>query len=248
MTQVDYDTIKIRASLLPKIIPKKGKLTLKGKSELDLLFLEKSYGRRKIFSSKQTEKGTEREDDSISLYRTYHQLFTKKNKRRIHTNPYIDGEYDLMLYRKFKYLNEKTGRMKTGKKKHIVDIKTCWDIFTFNAKDRKKALDEYFWQIAGYCLLTGAESGSIAYVLLNNTDEAIESEYQKMKWQLRIYDDETPEAQELYEQIRYNNTYDDIPLEERIKEYEFEVTQDHKDTIELIVSTQVRDYLKKKTL
>jgi hypothetical protein len=164
-------------------------------------------------------KGNEQENNSISLYRKVHQTFTKKNELK-YANNFIEGTPDLVL---------------NNKKKLVIDIKTCWDIWTYIKKTEKVAETDYFWQLAGYSMLTGIPNVRLAYTLVNNTEYEIYREYERTKWNLQIIEDGTEDTAEqllaLEDSIRYNNTYDDIPDKERVKVFDFIVTESDYDVI-----------------
>ena len=119
---MDFKHYKIRCSSLPDIIGSrkpKGKLTeVKAKPYLLDVFIAEQYNRKRSTFNKYMTKGNEEENNSISLYRKVHQTFTKKNEIK-YANDFIDGTPDLVL---------------NGKKKLVIDIKTCWDIWTYIKK------------------------------------------------------------------------------------------------------------------
>jgi hypothetical protein len=94
---------------------------------------------------------------------------------------------------------------------------------------------DYFWQLAGYSMLTGIPNVRLAYTLVNNTEYEIYREYERTKWNLQIIEDGTEDTAEqllaLEDSIRYNNTYDDIPDKERVKVFDFIVTESDYDVI-----------------
>ena len=227
---MDFSHYKLRCSILPHIIGKKA-LTETAKGLLKDIYITEKYNRKKILNSKYLSKGNEKEDDSISLYRKVNQLFTKKNEEQFE-NKFLTGTPDLIITR--------------GRSKSIIDIKTCWDIWTYVKKDIKTADKDYFWQLAGYSMLTGIKKVRIAYTLLNNTDYEIYRQYEQAKWSLGIMEDGTEDTSEqlleLEEKIRYNNTYDDIPAKDRVKTFDFEVTDEHYFIIEEFTKLS-RNYL-----
>lgn len=231
---MDFKHYKIRCSSLPDIIGSrkpKGKLTeVKAKPYLLDVFIAEQYNRKRSTFNKYMTKGNEEENNSISLYRKVHQTFTKKNEIK-YANDFIDGTPDLVL---------------NGKKKLVIDIKTCWDIWTYIKKTEKVAEKDYFWQLAGYSMLTGIPNVRVAYTLLNNSEYEIYREYERTKWNLQIIEDGTEDTAEqllaLEDSIRYNNTYDDIPDKERVKVFDFTVTQNDYDVIKHYVQLS-REFL-----
>jgi len=209
---MNFKHYKIRCSSLPKIVGAKGQLTQSAESYLKDLYVKEVYGRQKTLSNKYLTKGNEQEDASISLYRKVNQIFTQKNELK-YANDFIEGTPDLIL---------------ESRKKIVIDIKTCWDIWTYIDKDRKTAKKDYFWQVAGYSMLTGINKVQIAYTLLNNSEYEIYRQYEKAKWNLQIMEDGTEDTSEallqLEDTVRKNNIYDDIPNKERVKVFNFTIT------------------------
>jgi len=227
--KIDWDNYLIHCHALPSLVPLKSfKLTIKGKSILDAIWLKETWGIKSIVYTDAMEKGILKEPDSIALYRKVFQIFTTKNVER-KKNKYLSGEADILR------------RLK------VVDIKTCRDAGSYISKDAKKAESDHLFQLVGYAMLYNKKKGQIAYTLLSNSEEMIQSEYEKSKWKLRIFDDETPEAMELYEQVQRNNIYEDIPEKQRIKVYDFDINSSMIERVELTV-INARAYLKSKRL
>jgi hypothetical protein len=229
---MNFKHYKIRCSSLPKIVGAKGKLTQAAESYLRDLYIKEAYGREKTLVNKYMTKGNEQEDESISLYRKVNQIFTQKNELK-YANDFIEGTPDLVL---------------EGRKKIVIDIKTCWDIWTYVDKDRKTARKDYFWQLAGYSMLTGIEKVQVAYTLLSNSEYEIYKQYEKAKWNLQIMEDGTEDTSEqllaLEDTVRKNNTYDDIPSKERVKVFDFTITPSDYTIIKEYVEMS-REYLNK---
>lgn len=223
---------KASCHTLPTIIGgAKGKLTETAKAMLRSIYIDFVYNRKKDITSKYLDKGIDKEDNSISLYRKNTQIFTAKNTLE-YSNDFIKGTPDLVL--------------NTKKLKLVVDIKTCWDIWSYIAKTKEVAKKDYFWQLAGYSWLTGIKDIEIAYTLLSNSEYEMMREYEKMKWSLGILEDGTEDTTQqlldLEDKIRYNNTYDDIPEEKRLKVFRFEVKDSDYKTIENYVQLS-REYM-----
>ena len=115
---------------------------------------ESIFGFSSEVSSKQMEKGTEVEDDSILLYSTVTFQNCKKNTER-RKNQWITGECDLLI---------------NGGKK-IADIKSSWSVATFPvfACDA----DDYMWQLRGYMMLWEAEEAETAHCLVDTPDHLL---------------------------------------------------------------------------
>lgn len=222
---MNFNNYKFRSSQLPSLMTtSKSKLDLSEttKSILNEIYIKEIYKREKIIVSKYMEKGTEKENDSISLYRKVTQQFVTKNENQFE-NEFLTGTPDLIL-------NDR-----------IVDIKTNWDIWTFFKSNEKTAKSDYYWQLVAYMILTGKKKADLAYCLISNDDYTVYSETQKVKFFYGLTD-ESPDLEKLEEQIKYNNTYDDIPPHERVKIFSFELDQDDEENIRRQVN-QWREYL-----
>lgn len=126
------------------------------KGYLDELIFSVKYGREKEFSNKYTEKGLEVEQDGIHLLNTVKTKLYRKNQTRFE-NGLITGMPDIVT------------------SDSIIDIKSCFDFSTFLKK--KEIEKDYFWQLCGYCALTGKKKGAIAYTLNNTPFHLILNEF-----------------------------------------------------------------------
>ena len=133
-----------------------GVLSKTTQSYLDELIFSYKYKREKSISNKYTEKGIETEDDGIHLLNLLHKSFYQKNEVRFE-NGTITGEPDIITA------------------DTIIDIKSTYDFTTFIKKTEIEK--SYYWQLCGYCLLTGMRKGAIAYVLNNTPFHIVENEF-----------------------------------------------------------------------
>lgn len=150
--------IRIRASALGKIMtePKSKSESLSdgAKTFLDDMAKEIVYGYRKTISSKEMEKGTIVEDESIALYNSvFFTDYTKNTERR--ENDWLTGECDIF----------------TGRK--IIDIKSSWSIATFPATSTAGIDKNYEWQGRAYMMLWDVDEFENAFCLVNTPDELI---------------------------------------------------------------------------
>lgn len=157
---------------------------------------EQIYGRRKEFSSKQTDKGNKTEFDAVELLEGFYKWnFAAKNSSR-KSNDFMSGECDIILH------------------DTIVDIKSSFTCFTFPLFETKIPDTDYEWQIQGYMSLWGKPKGMVSYVLMDMPDEVIEKE---LRWKLK--DGYTKEQYET-EYMKY--IYSNIDTKYRVKSFEFE--------------------------
>lgn len=177
------------------------------KAHLMECYVSHMYGRTKDITSKYLEKGTEVEEDAITLYSRVKRKFFKKNKDEI-TNDFFIGTPDLFEGESIRSADI------------ITDIKSPWDIFTFYNVLSKPINKDYQWQLLGYMDLTGAKVGKLAYCLVDAPLKLINDAKRKLEWSMGVID---PDADENYqaacEELEKLMTYGDIPIEERWIEF-----------------------------
>jgi hypothetical protein len=112
------------------------------------------FGVEREFSSRETEKGTLCEPDSISLYNSvFFTDHTKNEERR--TVGLLTGEPDIVA--------DSEG----------VDIKTSWSMHTFPIALVDAVCPEYEWQARGYMKLFDKPRWKIAYCLVDTPEHLI---------------------------------------------------------------------------
>lgn len=219
---------KIRASAIGQIMTNgtcedRGKMGKTCKSYLDQWIKEQIYGRTKEFSNKYTEKGLTVEVDSLNLvaeHLGYGLLF--KNEDRF-KNRYITGTPDCIL------------------SDHIIDFKSSWDCFTFPLFE--SVIDkDYFAQGQGYMDLTGRDRYKLIYTLIDTPKELIYKEASSYCYKNGLDLDD-----EILKEFTQRMTYPDIPIEKRIKVFEFEKDQNYIDSIYQRV-IECRKYIKERLL
>lgn len=169
------------------------------KDYLAEVYIGLRYGRRKVATTKYMEKGLQVEEDSITLYSRVKRIMLKKNEIRFH-NEYIEGTPDNV-------------------EEEVLDVKSCWDIFTFFKTTRTELVKEYYWQLQCYMELTGRKGSNLAYCLVNTPDPLIQDEKRKLSWKMGGIDSEmNPDYVKACEEIDLLSIYDDIPLAERLNE------------------------------
>lgn len=179
------------------------------KTHLVDVFVSQKYGRQTEIINKYVEKGLAVEEDSITLYSRINKTMFFKNDQRL-TNSYIQGEPDL-------FIGKEIRRSHT-----IIDVKSSWDLFTFNRVRTKPLNKLYYWQGQGYMALTGARNYRVAYCLINTPEIMIQDEVRKMMWKMAVTTEDNPIFQEGREELEKSMRYDDIPMNERIIEFNFE--------------------------
>lgn len=153
--------ILIRCSSLGKIMtePKtktEGILSVGAKTYIRELAQQEILGVDFEFSSKETQKGIEVEDQSIALLNRVRGLSLVKNTER-KSNGLITGECDLY----------------DAERKRGHDLKSSWSAKTFPgwAVDCEDKL--YEWQMRGYMLLWDADEWEVNYALVDTPERLI---------------------------------------------------------------------------
>lgn len=183
------------------------------KSYLIQTYALSRYGRIREVTTKQMVKGTISEEDAIQLFSILDGKLYNKNTDRI-SNDYICGTPDLYDTDDLFNCNE------------IIDIKSCWDIFTFLSNVQTPENDAYYWQLQGYMALTGAKIGTIAYCLVNTPESIIEGEKYALLRRMDVVTEEDPDYKRELNLLLANRYFDDIPMQERLLTYSIERNED----------------------
>lgn len=183
--------------------PKDPELPAGAKTYCENWLTAKIYDRFKDFTSKSTEKGIRQEDEAIELLSKYESdPFMVKHEGR-KSDGYIQGECDVLAPTK------------------VYDTKCSQDPFTFPLWS--ETIDRGYWcQLQGYGHLYRRKKLVLAYCLVNTPEDIIERNA-FYKTRAKYGPDFTQEEQSaiLDEETR-NNTYDDLPIQLRVKLYEFD--------------------------
>lgn len=223
---MDFSKTLFRCSSLGKIMTDGGGITRE--KYLRQLHREIKYARRKEFSSKYTEKGLQVEEDSITLFSRLKKTYFKKNSERL-TNSYLSGEPDLFTGTDIR--NAQT----------IIDTKSSWDLFTFPYPNDKPD-KAYYWQMMGYMALTGAQSATLAFCLINTPESLINDEKRKLLYKMNAGTEMNPDYIKACEELERSMVFDDIPMNDRLIETTIERCD--KDISSLYTRVdQCREYL-----
>lgn len=179
------------------------------KTHLIDVYVSNKYNRQTDIQNKYIQKGLLVEEDSITLYSRVKKEFFKKNDEHL-SNEFIKGTPDMF----------------SGESVHnaemIIDVKSSWDIFTFFRVHTKDVNSQYYWQLQGYMALTGAKTARLAYCLIDTPELLITDEKRKLMWKMGAVTEESPDFIEACAELDKVMRYDDIPLNERLIEFEIE--------------------------
>lgn len=179
------------------------------KTYLIQAYVLSKYGRVREIITKQMVKGTISEEDAIELFSILEDKYYQKNTERI-SNDFICGTPDMY--------DGETLFTST----EIIDIKSCWDVFTFLSNVESPENSNYYWQLQGYMALTGAKIGTIAYCLVNTPDSIVLGEKYNLLRKMDVATEEDPSFKKEFAMLQANRKYDDIPMSERLLTFSIE--------------------------
>ena len=199
--------MKIRCSSLGKIMtsPKsKGEvLSQTAKTYLKELAIEEKFGIRKDFSSRYTDKGNIQEDTAIEMASQVLNLpFALKNTEYFE-NDFVKGTPDLIL------------------EDEIIDIKCSWDGTTFPWFEDELPNKDYYWQLVGYCWLTGRKKARVVYCLVDTPEDIVQDEIRRTSWK-KFEIDVTEETET---EVRAKHEFSHISENKRVRAFQIELNE-----------------------
>jgi len=204
---MDYSKVLFRASGCSQLMvdpkSKSEPLSETTKTFLIGVMIKERYGRQKDTMNRYVQKGLMCEDDAITLFSRIRKQFFLKNETHLE-NDFLKGTPDLF-----------EGNETILRATKIIDIKTSFDIFTFQKSKYDPINKDYYAQLQAYMDLTGATESELAYCLVNTPESIIEGLKRRFQWDAGIKGDEDF-ALEAFEEIEHLAKYDDIPLEEKV--------------------------------
>lgn len=164
-------------------------------------FVKAKYGRTDDIETSAMLKGTNMEQQGITLLSRNERKMHKKNAETWE-NDYIIGTPDIVS---------------VGDHFVITDVKCSWDLFTHSNHLLGDMEGIYYWQLQSYMWLpefiygARADKGRIARVLLDTPEFLLNKE-------IRIMQSKIPESEwhEAETQIRHNGTFPDLSIREKL--------------------------------
>lgn len=181
------------------------------------VYAKEKYGKwspSKDIGSRQTEKGKEVEDDSLTLVSRLDKKLLIKNEERV-DNDWLSGHPD--AFEGENILNATI----------IHDVKSPWDIETYFSYLGKKLPLIYYWQMQGYMDLTGATVAEVHFCLVNTPERFIKDSASALLRNRQFISEESPDYLIAEAEIINNMTFDDMPLSD--KRIKFTVQRNDKD-------------------
>lgn len=219
-----FDAFKFRCSALGKIVSKSGNFTDGNKTYVEEVFIGEIYNRRREAYGRALEKGKLCEEDAITMLNDtiFKGQLCIKNKQR-KSNDFISGEADVF---------------KNG---IVIDTKNAYDLFTFG---KANLSHDYYWQLVGYAWLWETDKAMLYYSLNNMPEQMILEEermlFYKNKWQFLSMEDEN--YLKACEDLRAAHNYDNMPVYERFKSWQFDVLPEHIENLKRAVN-KARAYM-----
>lgn len=219
-----FDNYKFRCSALGKIVSKSGSFTEGNKTYIEEVFIGEIYNRKKEAYGRALDKGVLCEEDGITMLNNtiYKGQLLIKNKER-KSNDFIHGEADVF---------------KNG---IVHDVKNAFDLFTFG---KANLSHDYYWQLVGYAWLWETDKAMLYYCLNNMPEQMLLEEermlFYKNKWQFVSMEDEN--YLKACDELRAAHTYDNMPIYERFKSWEFIVLPEQIEQLKKAV-TRARAYM-----
>jgi hypothetical protein len=172
-------------------------------------FISWQYGRREELKNKFLDKGNEREEDALTLLSRVKKIIFNKNEEWL-KNDFISGTPDTFF-----------GKVVVNAEKTL-DTKCAWSLHTFLRAIHKDVNPLYKWQGNGYMALTGAKEHTIAYCLVNGTENAITAEKNRLKWRMGIIDEtQSEDYKKGCKQIEVNHIFDMKSFLDEYPHFEF---------------------------
>lgn len=161
---------------------------------------EQLYERKQEFTNQYVEKGKLCEPEAIQMLAQYiGYIDCIKNEQRAE-DEYMTGECDLNM------------------PDIIEEIKNSWDVFTFPLFARELPDAKYYYQVQVYMNLYKKNKAAVNYCLINAPESLIDAEARKAAYAAGYSEVDM----DLYLQVRDKLTYDNVPIEFRIKRFEID--------------------------
>ena len=157
-----------------------------------------------------TQKGKKVEGDSITLLCRHDKVLYKEHKDRIE-NDYLCGHLDI-------YLGDHVMAAE-----NVTDIKSSFDYPSFLKKINTGIDNGYREQVSGYCDITGAPEGWIAYCLVDNPEEDILEMQYRISKKMGALTTESPEFLEEWKKWERSMRFSHIPTNQRVKKFPVEL-------------------------
>ena len=182
---------------------------------LDEIFIEVVHGRHEETKSKYLEKGKLCEIHGFKLLDRVRGVYHHQYKGQRLKNDFISGMPDCRV-------------------PHGLDVKVCWDLWTYYNANVEKDNE---WQGIGYAWLDNQEQWIFAKCLVDTPDHLIEREKRSLFYEMKVEYEDDPDYQMAVAQLIKNSKFEDIPEAKRVKEF---IVKRDKEKEELIKKRVVK--------
>lgn len=211
MNKIDWNQIKFRASSWGNLMTEPqskadkeaGRLSKTCQKELIKIYCQEVYGRKKDITTNKMLKGTEGEEDSITLFSRVEKVFFKKNEEPLE-NDVFKGHLDVFEGEEIR------------KATSVWDLKTRWELETFMPKLVEEVDTSEYLQLQVYFDLSGATYGGIANTLIDCPISILEDEKRRLLFSMNVATDLSPEYLEAAAELEKLLTFPDIDYRERV--------------------------------
>lgn len=211
MIKIDWNQIKFRASSWGNLMTEPqskadkdaGRLSKTCQKELIKIYCQEVYGRKKDITTNKMLKGTEGEEDSITLFSRVEKTFFKKNEEPLE-NDVFKGHLDVFEGEEIR------------KATSVWDLKTRWELETFMPKLVEEVDTSEYLQLQVYYDLSGAQYGGIANTLIDCPMSILEDEKRRLLFSMNVATDLSPEYLEAAAELEKRLTFPDIDYRERV--------------------------------
>jgi hypothetical protein len=184
------------------------KLSKSAKTYCEIWYTEFCTGRKKEFTSKQTNKGNAVENTAISILSSvFGELFEKKQTRK--ENEYMIGTCDI----------------DSDGESAIIDVKSSYDLFTFPKYEAENTEPLYFWQLIAYCILYNRSNAILAYVLCDLPDAMLEREIVNAGWAKGLGIERLDLTEQELATVVKKWRYDDISQDDRVRIFNIDTSE-----------------------
>lgn len=211
MNKIDWNQIKFRASSWGNLMSSPqskadkdaGKLSKTCQKELIKIYCQEIYGRKKDITTNKMLKGTEAEENSITLFSRVEKRMFYKNEEQLE-NEWFKGHVDI-------YEGPGVREAIT-----VWDIKSRWELETFMPKLTEDVETGEELQLQVYFDLTGATYGGIANTLVDCPISILEDEKRRLLFSMNVATEFSPEYLEAAAELEKRLTFPDIDYRERV--------------------------------
>lgn len=183
----------------------KAELSTGAKTYIKELWLEENYGVKKEISSKYFDKGNEVEHLSIELVEVTMGVGILNKNDEYFENDFVKGTPDVIT------------------DDFIIDVKTSWSASTFPFFDDKLTNKQYEWQLKAYMWLTNIHQAYLSYCLVPTPEMLILDEMRRVSWKRGEAGEVSKEVED---EVRAYFDLSNIPIWERVKSFDVNLTSD----------------------